>query len=208
MRILKTEPLSVGERLKTLIEERNISKKEFVRQFNLWLEDQQEKGKYTESPKLTEKDLSRWTKGRVNMRHDKIEMFADFFQVDVDYLACKQLDKNRCDFSKFDKRINWDQIWKDVEEIKKKEPWLQLLKDKGYVLDTVPTTWYTDVFQFIDDGQLITAVDSVGEDPETHITDPEGNCYVYDDRFINDLDAYLRFRISQLKPFDNNSSGS
>ena len=208
MIIIKIEPISVGNRLKDLIEEQTISKKEFVRQFNQWLENQQENGKYIEQPKLTEKDLSRWTKGRVNMRQDKIEMFANFFGVDVNYLACTQLDKHKPDLNKYDNQINLEQLRKAVEEIEKKKPWLQLLKEKGYVLKTIPITWNTEEFQFLDDGQIITAVDSIGEDPETYITDPEGNCYLYDDGLINDLDAYLRFRVSQLKPYDNNSSGS
>ena len=210
MILVKAEPLSVGKRLKILIEEQNISKKEFVRQFNIWLESQQEKGRYKESPKLTEKDLSRWTKDRVNMRHDKIEMFADFFNVDVDYLACKQLEKHKdeSDFSKFDKQIDLAQLRKEVEEIRNEKPWLQLLRDKGYVLKEVPTAGFLEKYQIVDQGELLTVYDAAYCDPKTHITDPEGNCYEYDRRLLKDLDAYLRFRISQLKPFDNNSSGS
>ena len=205
-----SEPISVGKRIKMEIHDKYKSNKQFVKQINAWLEEQRKVGRYKEQPDVLEGHLSRWLREKdpVQMRDDKIEMFADFLEVDVDYLACKQLEKHKVkpDFSKFD--IDFDQLWKDVEEIKKKKPWLQLLKDKGYALDTVPTTYYTDKFQFLDDGQIITAVDSIGEDPETHIMDPEGNCYLYDDGLINDLDAYLKFRVSQLQPYDNNSSGS
>lgn len=216
MKVIRTERITTGQRLKQLVSERDISNKEFIRQLKTWLKEKQAAGEYREEPEISEKDFSRWTREDkpVQMRINKIRMFADFFGVDPEYLQCKQVSRNKPDFSEFDNQIDLKVLQKPVEEaekamswIEKERSWIELLRILGYSVDLVPAEIETDdCFQFIDGDLLVTAIESYPIDFEPHITDPSGNIYIFDSsRFFEEIEKYIKFQISQMQPVDNNS---
>ena len=218
MKVIRTERISTGQRLKQLVNEKYTSNKEFIRQLNKWLKEKQADGKYREEPEIKEKDFSRWTRENkpVQMRIDKITMFADFLDVDPKYLQCKRVERNKPDFSEFDKQIDLNALRKQIDKlidpkaIHKEELWIELLKNIGYSVHLVTTEIETDdCFQFIDGDLLVTAIESYPVDFEAHITDPNGNTYIFDSsRFFEDIEKYIKFQISQMQPVDNNSHKS
>lgn len=209
MKVIRTERITTGQRLKQLVSEMNISNKEFIRQLQTWLKEKQATGEYREEPEILEKDFSRWTREDkpVQMRINKIRMFADFFGVDPEYLQCKQVSRNKHDFSGFDNQIDSRALQKQVEEAEKESSWIELLKILGYSVDLVPTEIETDdCFQFIYGDLLVTAIESYPVDFEAHIIDPSGNTYIFDSsRFFEDIEKYIKFQISQMQPVNNNS---
>lgn len=202
MKVIKTEKITTGQRLKQLVSELDISNKEFIRQLNSWLIEKQSAGEYQEEPEIKEKDFSRWTRENapVQMRINKIRMFADFFGVDAAYLQCQQVNKHKPDFNKWTEEI-------DSRSIHKERSWIELLQHLGYSVDLVPAAYETDdSFQFIDGDLLVTAIESYPVDFEPHITDENGNTFIFDSsRFFDSIEKYIKFEVSQMQPVDNNS---
>lgn len=201
MQVIKVESISTGQRLKQLVSEMNISNKEFIRQLNTWLKEKQAAGEYREQPEIKEKDLSRWTRKEnpVHMRTDKIKLFADFFNVNVDYLQCKQVNKDRPAFK------SWSE--EEIIAFRKEQVLIELLKTIGYSFDLVPTEIETnDCCQFIDGDLLITGIESYPSDFEPHITDPNGNTFVFDSTsLLGHVEKYIKFCVSEMQPVDNSS---
>ena len=89
-RVIEQKKISTGIRLKELIEETGLSQRDFINTFSQW-KDKQEQYQNIKYP--TERDISRWINEKVMMRKQKIDMFADYFNVDYDYLACNQVER-------------------------------------------------------------------------------------------------------------------
>ena len=212
MKIINIDEISTGIRLKQLLEERNLSNKRFVKQFNLWLENEQSKGNYTDEPELREKDFSRWTRKNnpVQMRDNKIKMFADFFGVDENYLNCTQVEKrqtDRIDFSQFDRLVDLEELRRGVEAAEREDYIIDLLKNLGYAITEIPIGIKdTDTFQFIEEKKLVTATDSCTVNRERRITDKDGVIRIINSKtFYDNIEKYIKFEVSQLEPADSNS---
>lgn len=79
--VLSVEEVTSGSVLKRLIDEADDLKnqKDFVAKFNDWLADH-----HPDAPAVTEKDVSRWTTGRVSPRKNKLLLFAEYFNVPME----------------------------------------------------------------------------------------------------------------------------
>ena len=116
--VVKIGDITFADRLRGLIDDDAETHYQFVKNFNNWLKEKQLQGKYIDQPDLDTGHLSRWLnkkeknkKGKYSMpKIDKIQMFADYFKVDPEYLACTQYDKHKPDIHEI-----------SMEDIKKQE---------------------------------------------------------------------------------------
>ncbi len=199
-KILSCRPISKIIRLKELIQERCITSKEFVHQFNIWKESNE---KYKEINDIGERDVSRWLTKRVRLTDQRLQQFADFFDVDLEYLKCFQTDRRKVDFSKFDD-LNRKEFVKSVKEHNK---FIDYLNVAGYKVEeeTSPIAGEVETFEVIDDEHLYTIEDLVATEFEysAKIVSLEENktydlTYEQFNDFHNECKAFIKFKLDYI----------
>lgn len=92
---------------KDLIIEKHKSQKEFVESFSLWMVDSE---KYRNETVPTERDISKWVNGKVEMRKNKKQMFADYFGISLDdFEICDDMGDVGDKIKYYRKRLNVSQ---------------------------------------------------------------------------------------------------
>lgn len=205
--IKKVSEIDVGRILKQLIDERGYkNQREFTNAFNDWLGSIQ-----TEQPPVTEKDVSRWINGTVKPRNNKLELFAQFFDVNVGYLQCKEHRKGVRHSSKTLKL--WDSMpdmQVDMAAIKKAEQFEKLqayCETLGYKFEYVPTKEEVIAYdaEIVDDGKIysVEITDTIGTDPDTIVVFPDGSTVTPDEdtlkKFIENVNHVLEYEFDKLK---------
>lgn len=151
VKLISAEPVSVAKRLKQLIQEgiRNgkfKSQKEFCDDFNTWYK---KKG-LKKFEKIYTKDISNYVNGRVVPRKGRINLFAEYFNVNPEWILCEAdrmntqpTEEQRKLFEKWDKTIAPSlaeelPLWDGFEEFQK------YLSAIGYRLEDYPISGDTD----------------------------------------------------------------
>ena len=212
MRIKQIAKISTGTRLKELIQESYPSNKAFLEVFNSWLDKNNKNKRYINSknPELTPKDLSRWVNNRVEMEERKKQMFADFFNVDVEYLQCTQIEKTRSDYSKFN--INPEEIKQIQEKYEAIDYLIKFLNMHGF--DIMEDTYKTDkdVIQFIDNNVIYEMETTERTDILTYkVLYPNGDLIIVPasdiDSFMKSIVDYIDFSLQKLRNNNSQSNG-
>lgn len=217
IKIKEVIQLSVGQRLSDLIQEGIqkgdfSSQKGFIRCFNEWIAD-----KHANETPITEKDLSRWKNDKVKPRLNKIELFAEFFNVNTDYLLCKEYRKPRIskkplsveqikeDYSNFDRQN--PNLLEEIKKQQKLEDFQKYCEQLGFkfnriVADKEPITWEDEV---IKDGKLFTLeiTDDSVSDVTLEVIYPNGGkvrpSINQFEEIIGNVDNMIHFEFSKLK---------
>lgn len=215
-RVISRKPLSFGIRLKELINESGfVTQKQFVESFAVW---KSKKTEYGSIPDPEEKDISRWIKGVVKIPNkSKRIMFADFFDVDVEYLECTQLEKKKPKKSK--KQINQDSIYdkwatklspdsikSSENELKKSEHLIPFLEGLGYMVEFVPEDNEINehIYEIIRDNEILTiqALSTYETDFSVDITYPNGTTknltYGSFEELINRIEKFIQFEFESI----------
>ena len=88
--IIKREPISTSIRLSELMKEKKLTCR-----------------KLAQDLKVEEKTVQKWRKGGT-IRNSNLTLLAKYFDVDVDYLTCKQVEKKSYELEK----AKWDMEFK------------------------------------------------------------------------------------------------
>lgn len=206
--VKKISEIGVGRILRQLIEEKGYkNQKDFTNAFNQWLEE----NKSTQSP-ITEKDVSRWLNGSVKPRNNKLELFADFFGVNVGYLQCKEYRKGVRHTTNATKLL--DSMPKMdselIESVKKAEQFEKLqayCETLGYKFEYISTSNETVTYdtELVQDGKIYTieVTDTIGAEPNTAITFPDGSTAIPDEKqlqeFIASVNHVLDYELHKLR---------
>ena len=206
--VKNVEELSTGKLLKQLIDEGGFkTQKDFTNKFNDWLST----SKHFDQPPIAEKDLSRWINGTVKPRTAKLILFADFFNVDVEYLKCTQSrrfhSKQLPDFSKF--QDTNDELIQSIKEQQQFEKFKQYCETLGYKFEFLATnsekvTYETEI---LENGKLYTLeiTDEIGTSPELVIVYPDGieitPTHEQIKQFMENVNHVLEYEFSKLRKF-------
>lgn len=207
MKIIDVVELSTGSRLKELIQDSSSSQKDFIRKFNDWLQD-----RHPDHPYVTEKDISRWITGKVKPRKSKIQLFAEYFDVDVDFLECKTSTRKKrtvspVDFKKLHPPVDDQKLreeWKHEERLSCFKAYCETF---GFRFEYEPTTGQEVTHQhtFVDNGVQYTVelTEQEGTDPDLVIVFPDGEKITCTDQAFNNLvqncDNMVEFEFSKIR---------
>lgn len=203
------EELSTGKKLKQLIqggitEGLFTSQKDFIRKYNQWLSEQ-----HPQEVQIAEKDLSRWINDKVTPRENKLVLFAEFFDVDVGYLQCKQTRKRKRSPRQFTNYELLDDS--DLIEQLNRERKIDRFKEYCETLglqfqiestDSEAVTYETEV---ISNNRLynLEITDVEGVAPETVVTLPTGEVLHPTgeqlQELVENVDNMIMFEFSKLK---------
>lgn len=196
--VLKREPITLGMRLDELINENYDSQYMFTKKFNEFLVEKQKDGLYTDQPILKKEHVSRWVRDRVKMGEAKIRMFADFFGVDYEYLACKQYDKHKPDTLPISKE--------DIRERENFDSMINFLELNGYKVEIsciADVHSPVDIQKCIVDGYICEAVVTFESVPESFdITFPDKKVVRISadifEKFVKDTIKYIKFSLNEI----------
>ena len=186
--IIKREPISTSIRLNELMKEKSLSCKKLAQELN-----------------FEEKTVQKWKKGG-NIRKSNLQILANYFDVDVEYLLCKQVKR---------KKEKWDileekQLQEDIDayygsaEYLYNEAIKKLVKQSlGYEINVVGHNAIPHQSQHIYNGELITTLDYVDTETKISIENKYGEEIFISNRkyieFKQDIIDYIEFKINKLK---------
>lgn len=216
-RIIKSEIITTGTRLKELINQKGfIYQKDFVEDLAKW-KDLQPKYNSVKAP--IAKDISRYISGEVKQpSKTKIQMFADYFGVDFEYLNCTQLDpldkkrhkkrKSKKESSALEKL---DVSMNEISQWERKDKMVDFLRFMGYKITISPTSscaeaaTYKVLKQKGDDAILLTIEqeNDVMDGYEIEIEYPDGIIQKLNDDDMNNafenITDFIDFTMNKLK---------
>lgn len=187
--IIKREPISTSIRLSELMKEKKLTCR-----------------KLAQDLKVEEKTVQKWRKGGT-IRKSNLTLLAKYFDVDVDYLTCKQVEKKSYELEK----AKWDMEFKEnfdtflgTAEYKTNLAFEELLKYSGILceiqMESHGATPYE--FQHISNGEIITTVDFVSEESKIFIEKNNGEEIHISTRkyeeFKKDIIEYIKFKLTNL----------
>lgn len=166
--------ISKGEILKIQINKKGKKNKNnivtldsFTKGFNEWLIKKQSEGEYIEQPLMDKRYLSRWINNKPKMKRDKIEMFADYFDVDPEYLECTQYSERRGDQDDPDILKENERL---TERFEKEEALIRFLL--CYSMDIMPSSIVTTqddrVYRYVDDYVVYEVSKNIKSDIEKY----------------------------------------
>lgn len=144
--IINEESISTGKRLKELIMEKKLTQEQFAEEFN-----------------TQTKTVSEWVNNKGVIRKSNLAKIANFFDVDVEYLTCDQLEKRKSLKNASAKEIG--EKWADDHNLKQAildhKQWSRLqdyLEYLGVTIQLIEKDLETDVAinQVLIDKQIIT----------------------------------------------------
>lgn len=200
--------IGIGTILKQLIEERGYqSQKEFTSDFNNWLTDTK-----SDQPPISEKDVSRWINGTVKPRLNKLELFATFFNVSIEYLQGKEykrVPRKLPDtvLKKIEQETSYPgllQSIKDLDHFEKLKTYCELL---GYRFEYSGTKAETISYstEIIENGKIysVDVTDTIGTDPELLLVYPDNSSVPLADeqikKFVENVNHALEYELYKLK---------
>jgi len=216
-RIIKSEIITTGSRLKELINQKNFKyQKDFVEDLANWKDLQP---KYNSIKAPAEKDISRYITGEVKHPEKiRLQMFADYFGVDFEYLNCTQLDpldkkkhkkrkikKNSSSLEKQDVSMN------EISQWERKDKMIDYLRFIGYKITISPTSSSTEAATYKvlkqkgDDALLLTIEqeNDVMDGYEIEIEYPDGIVQKLNDDDMNNafenITDFIDFTMNKLK---------
>lgn len=211
LRIIEAERISTGKRIYQLVKQTGKTQETFLEDLEIWKDDHSD---YKKINLPQPRDFSRWAKDDgVQMRSKRIQMFADYFGVDFDYLNCTQIETHRSldrladDWEGLDQVIDLAELLKEVQQYQNHEKIISLLKQLGYKIDFIPTSSEMDstTHQFLDNRTIYTVevvIDS-GTDWVVSLTYPDGTEQeITESEFnglLSDFKKYIDFSMERIK---------
>ncbi|MEI8200533.1 MAG: hypothetical protein WCG21_10755 [Eubacteriales bacterium] len=217
-RIIKSEIITTGSRLKELINQKGFMyQKDFVEDFANWKDLQPKYNSVKHSPDA--KDISRYISGEVKHPSKiRIQMFADYFGVDFEYLNCTQLNpvekkrkknrKSKKDSAALEKQ---DVSMNEISQWERKDKIIDFLRFIGYKISVSPTSscaeaaTYKVLKQKGDDALLLTIEqeNDVMDGYEIEIEYPDGAVQKLNDDEMNNafenITDFIDFTMNKLK---------
>lgn len=163
VKLIKQEPVpSIGERLKGLVREgiqkgRFRNQQEFCEDFTGWVKEHHLAESFDLSPTI----FSRWVTGRVTPRKDKIRLFAEFFDVNPEWISGES-DRTRFHAAPVQLPEEWKQHEQELQEAElfwnEYERFRKYLESIGYMLEASGTEAETEqnVFRTYQNGMEYT----------------------------------------------------
>ena len=145
MKVLKKEKITTGNRIKNLIKEKGITQEQLA-----------ELIKNKNGDSISVQSVSAWVTDK-SFPKKHITALADFFDVDVEYLKCTQVEKRKKDFSKFDLGTFQESFDESMLEMKTDKLFIDFLSESGIkteIINNDITSEETDKFETIIDGCL------------------------------------------------------
>jgi transcriptional regulator with XRE-family HTH domain len=184
--LLKETPISFGIILKDLLKEKGISQLTFANDLEM-------------SPNT----INAWITGKSKIKQNKelvLQKISEYFDVDVDYLALKQVEKKKQIFNAklFNNSENLERI---SNEIKKNNIYLPYFKFLGIeVENTKSTSGKTYEYQTINDDKLQTYL--IDEEEDNIIVTFRGETNTFDskgfDEFLDYISDFVKFTTEKI----------
>lgn len=188
--IIKRETISTSIRLSELMKEKELTCRKLAQDLN-----------------FEEKTVQKWRKGGT-IRKSNLNILAKYFDVDVDYLTCKQVKRklHTIDQEKWEREFKEDfDAFLESNEYKSNTAFEELVRyaDTSCRINTVGhgTTPYES--QYISNGELITIVDFVSEETKILIEKSNGEkIYISTRKYEElkkDIIEYIKFKLTNLE---------
>ena len=186
--VIKREPISTSIRLSELMKEKELTCRKLAQDLN-----------------VEEKTVQKWRKGGT-IRKSNLTVLAKYFNVDVDYLTCKQVERKVLNIEQWEKECQEEfDYYYGTDEYKSDKAFKELL-EYSTVHHTVTTeTHKTEPVksQFLSNGELLTVVSFAPTDSKILIEGRDGEKKYLSARkyeeFKNDIIEYIKFRLTNLK---------
>ena len=187
--IIKREPISTSIRLSELMKEKKLTCRKLAQDLN-----------------VEEKTVQKWKKGGT-IRKSNLNILAKYFDVNIDYLTCKQVQR------KIDPNyIQWEKECQEefdyyygTDECKCDEAFKQLIEHSTVHHIVKIETHKTEPIksQEISNGELLTIVSFAPTDSKISIEGRNGKKKYLSTRkyeeFKNDIIEYIKFKLTNLK---------
>ena len=189
MQITKIKQITTADRIRLLLQEKGISQ--------LKLADQLETSPQT---------VSAWMKGSPPHRFKK--QLAEFFDVDVDYIMCKQPYRKKSErFKEYNQKIQDIDFEAIRTEYEQQKTLIRLLELFGYkVIAVTPKEEPPEQLHIDEDGIEYTITEDAAFSFDEFIQDPEGKRYKFNTNdLFNRIKNQIIFEISLLEPAEAGS---
>lgn len=161
--------------------------------------------KLAQDLKVEEKTVQKWKKGGT-IRKSNLAILAKYFDVDIDYLTCKQVERRVLNIDQWEKECQKEfEYYYGTDEYKSDKAFKELLEYSTvhHIVDT--ETHKTKPFksQEILNGELLTIVAFAPTDSKISIKGCNGEKKYLSTRkyeeFKNDIVEYIKFKLTSLK---------
>lgn len=147
MRIIGKERVTLGIRLKKLMQEHNppMTQEELAGLLK--------NPAYEDSPSFNPHTISSWINDKCSLRRNRdkiLQQLSDIFDVDPAYLECKQVEKRKTKYSLPDAN---NQL---KEEIKLLEGFIEFLASQGIERKIITTSGHVEILEYIESGYVYT----------------------------------------------------
>lgn len=188
--VIKREPISTSIRLSELMKEKKLTCR-----------------KLAQDLKVEEKTVQKWRKGGT-IRKSNLIILAKYFDVDVEYLTCEQVEKKSYKVEK----AKWDmEVKKKFENFLGSDEYNSNLAfeelinhiDNSCKISAVGHGAKPYESQHISNGELITVVEFIEDETKILIENENSEEIQISTRkyeeFKNDIIEYIKFKLSHLK---------
>ena len=195
------------EIFKRLIKTRYSTQKEFRKEFVKWLHQQQLSGKYTDQNDICDTTITRYVTGQQQMRFERLKMFADFFNVDPEYLEGVQAEERLSDHGKeyYEIKKKLELLAKDYAKFKS---FCEILAEHDIYLWPKESKTESFTFPHIDNGMLYEGKMTYPTDALTYGVECSefGELELSRDQYLRFKNELFRYAKYYLKGIKDNSS--
>ena len=186
--VIKREPISTSIRLSELMKEKKLTCRKLAQDLN-----------------VEEKTVQKWRKGGT-IRKSNLTVLAKYFNVDVDYLTCKQVERKALNIEQWEKECQEEfDYYYGTDEYKSDKAFKELLEYSTVHHIVEIETHKTEPVesQEISNGELLTIVSFAPIDSKISIEDRGGKKKYLSTRkyeeLKNDIIEYIKFKLTNLK---------
>ena len=186
--VIKREPISTSIRLSELMKEKELTCRKLAQDLN-----------------VEEKTVQKWRKGGT-IRKSNLTVLAKYFNVDVDYLTCKQVERKVLNIEQWEKECQEEfDYYYGTDEYKSDKAFKELLEYSTvhHIVEIEIHKTEPVRSQFLSNGELLTVVSFAPTDSKILIEGRDGEKKYLSARkyeeFKNDIIEYIKFRLTNLK---------
>lgn len=186
--VIKREPISTSIRLSQLMKEKELTCR-----------------KLAQDLKVEEKTVQKWRKGGT-IRKSNLTILAKYFDVDVDYLTCKQVERKALNIEQWEREVQEEfDYYYGTNEYKCDEAFKELLEYSTvhHIVKTETHKTKPVKSQKLSNGELLTIVSFAPTDSKISIEDRGGEKKYLSTRkyeeLKNDIIEYIKFKLTNLK---------